>query len=184
VTDLQSAALEEGMDSAGPATRVRLRRAPDEVVRSTRPVAVSSGRRLTSRPSTSRPSTRGAEAERRGIVATRRARPTMSRRMVRSLAIATSVVGVFGLLLGVSAVQIELIGNQRHLDRVRSQLTASYERQYTLRREETLLRSPQDVADIATRDLGMVPPERAALVSPGVVRIGAPTTTVVAGATP
>ena len=42
-----------------------------------------------------------------------------------------------------------------------------------------LLRSPQDVAEIATADLGMVPPERAVLVAPKPAHIGAATTTTV-----
>ncbi len=93
------------------------------------------------------------------------------------------VVVVFGVVLGAMSLQVELIERQKRLDTLRSEIVTAKERQYALRRQETLLRSPQDVAEIATSELGMVPPERAVLVAPKPVHIGIPTTTVPAGAT-
>lgn len=86
-------------------------------------------------------------------------------------------VALFGVVLGSMTVQVELIERQKRLDALRSEIVAAKERQYSLRRQETLLRSPQDVAEIATTELGMVPPERAVLVAPKPVHIGITTTT-------
>ena len=179
MTDLRSAALAEGMDTDRPTTRVRLRRSIGDDPRpaslaGTSLAATSQARALAATPGRA---PRGRLRRFSGPPTRRAFHVSSSRRVGRVLVIVASVVTVFGLLLGVSALQIDLISNQRHLDRVRAKLTTSYERQYTLRREETLLRSPQDVADIATSSLGMVPPERATLVAPGAERIGAPPTT-------
>jgi len=89
------------------------------------------------------------------------------------LRVVASILVTFAVLLAAAGLQVVLIGNQRHLDQVNADIRAARERQYSLRREETLLRSPQDVAEIATKELGMVPPERAVLVSPDPVVIGA-----------
>lgn len=88
------------------------------------------------------------------------------------LRVVASILVTFAVLLAAAGLQVVLIGNQRHLDQVNADIRAARERQYSLRREETLLRSPQDVAEIATKELGMVPPERAVLVSPDPVTIG------------
>jgi cell division protein FtsB len=87
-------------------------------------------------------------------------------------------VALFGVVLGAMSVQVELIERQKRLDALRAEIVAAKERQYSLRRQETLLRSPQDVAEIATTELGMVPPERAVLVAPKPVHIGITTTTL------
>lgn len=174
MTDLRSAALAEGMDTDRPSTRVRLRRSIGDDPRPVSLAATSRARALAATPGRA---PRGRLRRLSGQPTRRAFHSSSSRRVGRVLVIVASVVSVFGLLLGVSALQIDLISNQRHLDRVRAKLTTSYERQYTLRREETLLRSPQDVADLATSSLGMVPPERATLVAPGAERIGAPPTT-------
>jgi len=86
--------------------------------------------------------------------------------------VVASILVTFAVLLAAAGLQVVLIGNQRHLDQVNADIRVARERQYSLRREETLLRSPQDVAEIATKELGMVPPERAVLVSPDPVVIG------------
>lgn len=84
---------------------------------------------------------------------------------------------MFSVLFSAAALQVTLIGNQRDLDRLNVRISDARELQYNLRRQETLLRSPQDVADIAGTQLGMVPPERAVLVAPDPLTIGvAPTT--------
>jgi len=88
------------------------------------------------------------------------------------LRVVASILVTFAVLLAAAGLQVVLIGNQRHLDQVNADIRVARERQYSLRREETLLRSPQDVAEIATKELGMVPPERAVLVSPDPVVIG------------
>ena len=83
---------------------------------------------------------------------------------------------VFGVMFAAAALQVVLIGNQRDLDRLNVRISDARERQYSLRRQETLLRSPQDVADIAQIKLGMVPPDRAVLVAPAPLTIGVTTT--------
>ena len=100
----------------------------------------------------------------------------------RRWGIVAGIVLVFGVLLGAMSLQVELIERQKRLDTLRSEIVTAKERQYALRRQETLLRSPQDVAEIATTELGMVPPERAVLVAPEPVHIGIPSSTVPSGA--
>ena len=89
-----------------------------------------------------------------------------------------SATVLFSVLFAAAALQVVLIGNQRRLDGIQSRIGDAREQQYNLRRQETLLRSPQDVADIATTQLGMVAPEGAVLVAPAPLLIGIPTTTV------
>ncbi len=92
----------------------------------------------------------------------------------RRVKVALGVVCVFSILFGAVILRTELIERQRRLDRLQAEIVQAKERQYSLRRQETLLRSPQDVAAIATQELGMVPPARAVLVTPDPVHIGAP----------
>lgn len=104
-------------------------------------------------------------------------RPTRRELFRRRLAVGAGVTTVFSVLFSAAALQVTLIGNQRDLDRLNVRISDARELQYNLRRQETLLRSPQDVADIAGTQLGMVPPERAVLVAPTPLTIGvAPTT--------
>ena len=106
------------------------------------------------------------------------ARPSRRTLRRRRILIGLGATVLFGVLFSAAALQVVLIGNQTKLDRLQSRISDAREEQYNLRRQETLLRSPQDVADIATSQLGMVAPERAVLVSPEPLLIGVPTTTV------
>jgi len=91
----------------------------------------------------------------------------------RRLRIVLGVSCTFGVLFGAVVLRTELLERQRRLDHLHAEIVSAKERQYSLRRQETLLRSPQDVAEIATKELGMVPPERAVLVTPEPVHIRA-----------
>lgn len=68
-------------------------------------------------------------------------------------------VAVFAICLSAAAAQDRLVKNQSRLDELNGEIRVERERQFSLRRQETLLRSPQDVADIAVNRLGMVRPE-------------------------
>lgn len=103
-------------------------------------------------------------------------RPTRRVQRRRRMAVGLAMGLVFGVMFAAAALQVVLIGNQRDLDRLNVRISDARERQYSLRRQETLLRSPQDVADIAQTKLGMVPPERAVLVAPTPLTIGVTTT--------
>ena len=105
-------------------------------------------------------------------------RPTRRSLRRRRILVVFSATVLFAVLFSAAALQVVLIGNQRRLDALQARISDAREQQYNLRRQETLLRSPQDVADIATTQLGMVAPEGAVLVAPAPLLIGVPTTTI------
>jgi hypothetical protein len=82
---------------------------------------------------------------------------------------------VFVLVLGAVSLQVMLIGGQRQLDHVNGDIANELVRQDGLRREESQLRSPSDVRDLATERLGMVPADLPALVQPAPRVVGYPT---------
>ena len=97
-----------------------------------------------------------------------RARPRPGTRVAaqRRARILLAVTGaaVFVLVLGAVSLQVMLIGGQRQLDHVNGDIANALVRQDGLRREESQLRSPSDVRDLATERLGMVPADLPALV--------------------
>ena len=82
---------------------------------------------------------------------------------------------VFVLVLGAVSLQVMLIGGQRQLDHVNGDIANALVRQDGLRREESQLRSPSDVRDLATERLGMVPADLPGLVQPAPRVVGYPT---------
>jgi hypothetical protein len=108
-----------------------------------------------------------------------RARPRPGTRVAaqRRARILLAVTGaaVFVLVLGAVSLQVMLIGGQRQLDHVNGDIANALVRQDGLRREESQLRSPSDVRDLATERLGMVPADLPALVQPAPRVVGYPT---------
>jgi cell division protein FtsL len=101
------------------------------------------------------------------------------------------VAGVFVVLFAVAGLQVRLIDGQQRLDRINAKIDAVQVRQDDLRQQEANLRSPAQIAEIATDELGMVQAAPPMLVNPVSRYIGsphpqvAPTTTVPAiGASP
>jgi hypothetical protein len=89
------------------------------------------------------------------------------------------VVGsVIAIVAVASVLQVRLIAGQRHLDGVNRQIEEARIRRDELRRREAGLRSPAQIAQIASDELGMVRAAPPALVPPRVVSI-APTPTTV-----
>ncbi len=84
------------------------------------------------------------------------------------------IVGAFAVLLGAVSLQVMLIGGQRRLDAVRNDIQEARVAQNALRRDESRLRSPADIRDLATERLGMVPSELPALVPSASRTIGFP----------
>ena len=84
------------------------------------------------------------------------------------------VVVAFVLVLGVVVVQVILIGGQRRLDQLHRELEVERTEQDALRREESQLRSPAEIRDIAAEELGMVPAETPLLVRPNPRVVGYP----------
>jgi hypothetical protein len=83
-------------------------------------------------------------------------------------------IAAFQLVLGAVALQVMLIGGQRQVDHLESELSKAQVEQDTLRRQESQLRSPSDIQGIATERLGMVPADLPALVQPAPRVVGYP----------
>lgn len=101
--------------------------------------------------------------------------PVSLRRRLPLLAVILSVVAI--VALG-SMLQARLIAGQRHLDEVNRRIEESRIRRDELRRREAGLRSPAQIAQIASDDLGMVRAAPPALVTPRPLRIGPTPTSV------
>jgi hypothetical protein len=84
-----------------------------------------------------------------------------ARRRVRSIVIATVLIAV----LAAVGLQVLLIGGQRSLEDIRSEIEVQRSEQISLRRKEAQLRSPAEIRDIATEELGMVPAAQPVLVT-------------------
>ncbi len=91
--------------------------------------------------------------------------PVLARRRVPGL-VGASAVLVLLVMLATAAVHIGLISGQRRLDGLNAQINSERRTQESLRRRETMLRSPAEVERLATETLGMVPAEQPALVNP------------------
>jgi hypothetical protein len=97
------------------------------------------------------------------------------------------VAGVFAVLFAAASLQVRLIGGQERLDRINAQIDTMQVRQDDLRKQEANLRSPAQIAEIATDELGMVQAAPPMLVNPVSRYIGsphpqiAPTTTIAIG---
>lgn len=61
-------------------------------------------------------------------------------------------------------LQLSLMSGQRELDSLRNDLEAARLHQEQLRRDESLLQSPEGIIEMATTELGMVPAEAPAVV--------------------
>jgi cell division protein FtsL len=91
---------------------------------------------------------------------------------------------VFVILFGAASLQVRLIGGQERLDRINAAIDKEQVKQDDLRQQEANLRSPAQIAEIATNELGMVQAAPPMLVNPVLRYIGsphpqtAPTTTV------
>jgi hypothetical protein len=84
------------------------------------------------------------------------------------------VAALFALVLGAVAMQVVLIGGQRELDRLAAEIEVERTRHDALRRQESELRSPAEIRDIAIESLGMVPAEAPLLVAPPSRVVGYP----------
>jgi hypothetical protein len=111
--------------------------------------------------------------------------PTRRRRRIPTAV--WCVAGVFMILFGAALLQVRLISGQERLDRINGQIDTLQVRQDDLRQQEANLRSPAQIAEIATNELGMVQAAPPMLVNPVSRYIGsphpqvAPTTTVAVG---
>lgn len=91
--------------------------------------------------------------------------PVLARRRVPGL-VGVSALVVLVVMLATAAVHIGLISGQRRLDGINAEINAARRTQESLRRRETMLRSPAEVQRLATETLGMVPAEQPALLTP------------------
>jgi hypothetical protein len=94
------------------------------------------------------------------------------------------VAGVFALLFAAASLQVRLIGGQERLDRINAQIDVVQVRQDDLRQQEANLRSPAQIASIATNELGMVQAAPPMLVNPPSRYIGYPHPQTVPTTTP
>lgn len=91
--------------------------------------------------------------------------PVLARRRVPGL-VGASAVLVLVVMLATAAVHIGLISGQRRLDGLNAQINSERRTQESLRRRETMLRSPAEVQRLAVETLGMVPAAEPVLVTP------------------
>jgi cell division protein FtsL len=91
-----------------------------------------------------------------------------------SVAIWTTAL-VFLVLFAAAVIQIQLIGGQRQLDRIEARITDAQNRQDTLRQKEASLRSPAQITQIATEQLGMVHAAPPVMVTPADPHLGSST---------
>lgn len=96
-----------------------------------------------------------AEGRRPRRGASRRVAVVAARRRRASSAVLFGAV-LFVILVAAAGLQIRLISGQRQLDRLERRIVDAQVRQYDLRQQEALLRSPAQIAQIAASDLGMV----------------------------
>lgn len=66
------------------------------------------------------------------------------------------VAALFVLLVAAAGLQIRLISGQSDLDRLEQRIEDAQVRQFNLRQQEAMLRSPAQISQIAANDLGMV----------------------------
>ncbi|MCC6225612.1 MAG: hypothetical protein IT195_04325 [Microthrixaceae bacterium] len=66
------------------------------------------------------------------------------------------VAALFVLLVAAAGLQIRLISGQGDLDRLEQRIEDAQVRQFNLRQQEAMLRSPAQISQIAANDLGMV----------------------------
>jgi cell division protein FtsL len=110
--------------------------------------------------------------------ARRRRRATTApepRRRSRASVAVVGVTVVFAVLFAAAAVQIRLISGQRRLDRLEQQVSDAQVRQDSLRQKEANLRSPAQITQIATEQLGMVNAAPPVMVRPADPYIGSAT---------
>lgn len=83
------------------------------------------------------------------------------------------VLALFAVIVAAAGLQIRLITGQRQLDRLEGRIANAQVRQYNLRQQEAMLRSPAQITQIAANDLGMVQAAPPALITPPPQVLGA-----------
>ncbi len=127
-----------------------------------------------------------AEGRRSRRSASRRVTVVATHRRRASSAVLFGAV-LFVILVAAAGLQIRLISGQRQLDRLERRIVDAQVRQYDLRQQEALLRSPAQIAQIAASDLGMVRAAPPVMLRPAPRVLGSsepqtpPTTTIDVG---
>jgi cell division protein FtsL len=116
------------------------------------------------------------DAPRAEVRRRRRADPAAApRRRSRASIAVVGIAVVFAVLFAAAAIQIRLISGQRRLDRLEQRVADAQVRQDSLRQKEANLRSPAQITQIATEQLGMVNAAPPVMVRPADPYIGSPT---------
>lgn len=124
----------------------------------------------------------GPEAARK-----KRERPSVAGVERRGSRLSVAVLGAvvfFVIFIAAAGLQIRLISGQRNLDRIERRIEDAQVRQFDLRQQEAMLRSPVQISQIAANDLGMVHAAPPLMVAPPTRVLGTTEAQVPAAATP